>query len=332
MIPGIIESARSVEPFSDTFDRANAADLATSTLLWEELTGDWQVDNNSAYTTTAASSYPMAVIDVQKADANLRSFSVGSNNSGFGVAFWVVDSQNWWAAVTESTVTSTTVSGYTCPNGGTLSGTTCIKTCTSTTSYYTGGTCPNNQSVTPDSNCICNDPGGCGCFPNEVGGPGCLCYSSPNGLGPDVCPSSNWLNGTCYDSVRSGVVAPYSYTGSGCTLVTSTSTFDCSYAATFSSTTVTTYNHTMRILKSVSGVVTQEGTVTFTNNTSDNYLDHLTVATVENLITVTGTRGTTVVSGSLSATNPNRGTKHGIILAPATRSQSARIDRFDYIN
>lgn len=378
MIPGIIESARWVAPFIDTFNRSNNNDIATLEYQWQELTGNWQIDSNNAYTATTAASYPLAIIDILKENVSVR--STGTNTSGYGVAFWVVDSNNWWAAVTDSTSSSTTTQAYTCPDGGSLSGTTCLKTCTTTTtstvyycpdggnlsgttcqrtcstssSYYTGGTCPANQSVSPNSQCICNDPGGCACSGNPVDVGSCTCYTgyySPE-FYPGYCSSIGYLsfNGNCYTGSYSGSVSPYSYTGSGCTLVTNTSYYDCSYpasatqgnpvtttyncdyAATLSTVTVTTYTHTMRLLRNVAGTVTQIATSTFSSSTSDSYPATMRVTTNQNEITVTGTTGGSSVSFGHTASSPTRGTKHGIIIAPATRSQSTRIDQFEYIN
>lgn len=376
MIPGIIESARYVSSFADTFDRANSADLATTQFEWQEVIGDWQINSNTAFSPTAVSSYPLAVFESLRENGTFRSYQF-SNTVGYGVAFWVTDANNWWAAVTESTSSSTTTSAYTCPSGGslsgttclrtctdtvntyscpdggTLSGTTCIKTCTSPGSFsgYTGGTCPANQSVSPDSNCICNDPGGCACSGNPVDVGSCTCYV--NGIGPEQYPGQCAQNGyvsfggVCYASSYSGAVAPYSYGGSGCTPVYSgggsydcsygatlsgstTTTYNCDYAATLSTVTITTFVHTIRLLKREAGVVSQIASTTFYTGNSDFSPNQLTVVTNLNNITVTGTNGGSSVSIAHSAVNPIRNTRHGLILAPASRSQASRIDRFDY--
>lgn len=345
MIPGIIESARSVAPFTDTFNRTNAADIATIEYEWLELSGDWQINSNTAFTPTAASSYPLAVFDAQKENASVRAHSSGNNNSGYGVAFWAIDANNWWAAVTDSSTSTGSVTTYSCPNGGTLSGTTCLKTCTSGGQFlgYTGGTCPANQSVTPDSNCTCNDPGGCGCYSYEVGDYGsCTCYSglisdyqgvpcSTPYLCNEYC-NGYWFSG-CYTSARSGVVPPYTYPGSGCVAYYSeTSSYNCDYAATASTTTTTVYTHTMKILKRESGTVTQVASSNFYSGGTDFYLSNIAVTTNGASITVTGVNGGTSVAFNHTASNPTIGTKHGIVIAPAARSQSTRIDQFDYIN
>lgn len=344
MIPGIIESARSVAPFTDTFNRTNAADIATIEYEWLELSGDWQINSNTAFTPTAASSYPLAVFDAQKENASVRAHSSGNNNSGYGVAFWAIDANNWWAAVTDSSTSTGSVTTYSCPNGGTLSGTTCLKTCTSGGELigYTGGTCPANQSVSPDSNCVCNDPGGCGCYSYEVGDYGsCTCYGggSVSAFDPSLCGGPGYslypyyFAGSCWQTARSGVVPPYTYTGSGCTENrTPTSTYNCDYAATASTTTTTVYTHTMKILKRESGTVTQVASSNFYSGGTDFYLSNIAVTTNGASITVTGVNGGTSVAFNHTASNPTIGTKHGIVIAPAARSQSTRIDQFDYIN
>jgi len=337
MIPGIIESARSVVPFTDTFNRANNANIATIEYEWIEVRGDWQISSNTAFTPTTASSYPLAVFDSQKSDGSFRATSSGSDNAGFGVSFWVRNANNWWAAVTQSVTTGGTSSAYTCPEGGTLSGTTCLRTCTSSTTTFSGGTCPNNQSVTPNSQCICNDPGGCACSGDPVDPATCTCYSGFLGFTDSMVPSCGAIggyafNGVCYQNIRSGAVNPYSYPGSGCTANTTTTSFNCDYPATLTTVNTTVYTHTMRIIKSESGVVSEVASSTFSNTGSDNYLSTIQVSTNINSITVTGVRGGSSVSFNHTANNPQFGTQHGIIIAPATRGQSTRIDQFEYIN
>ncbi len=340
MIPGIIESARSVAPFTDTFNRANAADIATVEYEWQELSGDWQIESNTARTLTSAASYPLAVVDIQKENVSIRATSSSANNSGFGVSFWAQDSNNWWAAVTDSSTSTGSVTTYSCPNGGTLSGTTCLKTCTSGGEFigYTGGTCPANQSVTPDSTCTCNDPGGCGCYSYEVGDYGsCTCYSGDQGnyADPNICLMFGLypFAGVCWSNARNGTVPPYSYTGSGCTAnYAPTSSYNCDYAATASTTTTTVYTHTMKLLKRESGTVTQVDSATFYSGGNDLYLSTIRVTTNSNSVTVTGVNGGTSISFGHTASSPQLGTKHGIIIAPASRSQSTRIDQFEYIS
>lgn len=345
MIPGIIESARYVSTFTDTFNRANAADLATIEYEWAEISGDWQISSNTAFTPTSASSYPIAVFDSLKENGLFRAYSNGNNNAGYGVSFWVTDSNNWWAAVANSTTSTGSITTYSCPSGGTLSGTTCLRTCSSGGNLigYTGGTCSGNQAYSPDSNCVCNDPGGCGCYSYEFGDAvNCLCYSSPisDSMGypcntPYMCETfcNGYFFDRCYSSVRSGIVAPYTYPGTNCTPVYSQVTYyNCDYAATASTTTTTVYTSTLRLLKNEAGVVSEVASTTFYSGGVDFHPANISVTTNQNLVTVTGVNGGTSVSFSHAASNPTRGTKHGLIIAPASRLQSTRIDQFDYVN
>ena len=172
MIPGIVEASRWLPSFSDTFNRANAASLATTNLDWVDIVGDWDIASNTAYSATTAASYPLAAIESLRQNVTVTAFNGGSG-AGFGVAFWVADANNWWAVVSDVVTTQASGTVYTCPSGGTLSGTTCINTCYQTCyqtccgSCCSGGSCPSGGSGACDGNnvytCTISNPGGCSC-------------------------------------------------------------------------------------------------------------------------------------------------------------------------
>lgn len=358
MIPGIIEASRWVSPFSDTFNRANTGNINTSNIEWTEIVGDWQILDNTAYSATTAASYPLVVLDIEKQNVQITAYN-GSAGSGFGVAFWVKDSDNWWAVVTDTSTSSATGTVYSCPSGGTLSGTTCLNTCYQTcyeTCYNTccgGGVCANNGNLSAQGCGLggyeygCYDSGGCGCYGYEVGDPGsCTCYSGPvpgySGY-PRECYFDGYyyFNGTCYSSARNGTVPGYYYPGT----MTSTyacnpyncnpyscNPYSCNYAATATTTTITTYTHTIKLIKKEAGVLSTVATQTHsTEQNAANYISSVTVSTNNNVITYSAVRSGVTASYTATASSPVFAERHGMIFAPATTAQGNKIDRFDYV-
>lgn len=332
---------KSLPAFTDDFNRANSSSISTGTISWEETRGDWEILSNQLSSSTGASSYPIATVRANTKNARTR-IGLGSSGWGWGVAFWVTDQNNWFSATTDQYSTSSGF--YSCPNGGTLSGTTCVKTCTGGGEFigYTGGTCPANQSVTPDSNCVCNDPGGCGCYSYEVGDYGsCTCYGggSVSAFDPSLCGGPGYslypyyFAGSCWQTARSGVVPPYTYTGSGCTAnYNPTYSYDCSYAATFN--TSTAYLHRLILRKSVSGVVTTIATSSEINTSETARPTHVNVLASGSTVTITAPMNNG--SGTLSMTynsgiEDSRGVRVGVVLSPTSGGTVAsNVDNFEY--
>ena len=328
---------KSLPAFTDNFNRANSSSISTGTISWEETRGDWEILSNQLSSSTSASLYPIVTVRANTKNARTR-IGLGSSGWGWGVAFWVTDQNNWFSATTDQYSTSSGF--YSCPNGGTLSGTTCVKTCTGGGEFigYTGGTCPANQSVSPDSNCVCNDPGGCGCYSYEVGDYGsCTCYSgaeSPS-LYQGYCESAGWYTfaGVCWNTARSGVVPPYTYPGSGCTAnYNPTYSYDCSYAATFN--TSTAYLHRLILRKSVSGVVTTIATSSEINTSETARPTHVNVLASGSTVTITAPMNNS--SGTLSMVynsgiEDSRGVRVGVVLSPTSGGTVAsNVDNFEY--
>lgn len=158
MIPGVVASASGVVAgFTDPF--TGTGSLASR---WTNTSGSWTRDTDDAYTATAASSYPLASFDANTRNVSVRSEYGVANTFGWGVAFWVTDANNWWAAVVDRTENSCVIGSttgccacgsdqcgpdggcncYSCDGGG------CIGNCTfvanaGTCSYPVYGTCYN---------------------------------------------------------------------------------------------------------------------------------------------------------------------------------------------
>lgn len=364
MIPGIIESSRWVASFSDTFNRTDTANIATSNLEWAEIIGDWQIASNTAYSATTAASYPLAAINTFKENTSIISYNgVGAGfGAGFGVAFWVVDSNNWWAVVSDVVTTSASGTVYTCPSGGTLSGTTCINTCYSTcynTCYEqccTGGYCASGSGACGGGGyaygCLISEPGGCdparyyNCGGASAGNENSYdCSASPC----QACRYRQYYDPNYYPyyftvyECFSGVVPGSSYWTAG--TVTSTTAcnpyscnpyacnpYACNYAATATTNTIITYAHSIKLIRKLAGTVSVVETQSFgSDQNTPVYLTSLSVSTVGNVINYSGLRNGSTNAYTATAVSPTKGTKHGIIMTPTTAgTQGNRIDRFDY--
>lgn len=143
--------------FTDTFAGSGALDPR-----WSNTFGSsWSRLFDDAYTSTAASSYPKATFDAGTSAATLRADVGVANTFGWGVLFWVVDANNWWAAHTYRTA-------YTCQTGT-------VTACCA---------CPDN-SCGPDAGCNC-----------KYCTSGCIEPCSP---GPNVGTCTFPTFGTCYN-------------------------------------------------------------------------------------------------------------------------------------
>lgn len=134
MIPGIVDSAvAAARAFTDEFPGDGAFEPR-----WSATTGTWTKVSGDAVTSTAASSYPLLSFNANTKQATIRTEGGTANTIGWGAAFWVVDSNNWWAAVVDQTT-------YTCQVGTTT------------------GCCACGDNG-------CGPDGGCGCYICDGGG------------------------------------------------------------------------------------------------------------------------------------------------------------------
>jgi hypothetical protein len=118
MITGIFASASGKLPaFTDEF----AGDGALAS-RWLNTSGSWSRVSGRATTSNAASTYPIAAFNARTREVSVRTEPGGSSTFGWGVSFWVVDANNWWAAVADRTAYScqvgTTTGCCACPDSG----------------------------------------------------------------------------------------------------------------------------------------------------------------------------------------------------------------------
>jgi len=141
-----------LKAFIDSFTAGDSAlTLPQTSATWVATSGTWGIIGNKAYSITAGSSYPVAVVDTNTKDVIVKSTSTTATNSGHGVSFWVTDANNWWGA--HSQKSTFTAAPYSCPSGGTLYGTTCTISSPASGGPYGVTSCPGGGS-----------PFGWGCF------------------------------------------------------------------------------------------------------------------------------------------------------------------------
>lgn len=334
---------KALPAFTDDFNRANSSNITTGTITWDETRGDWEILSNQLSSSTSASSYPMATVRANTKNARTR-IGLGSSGWGWGVAFWVTDENNWFSATTDQYSTSSGF--YSCPNGGTLSGTTCVKTCvTPGTTTVSGGNCcfspHQTENCTPTyPSCTCYDTGGCNC-PAGTGAvgpaPGCDCYSGyyDDEYYPGYCAyyGKYAFAGMCWDSKVSGsYVQPYEYNGNCSQTTTPDTYYNCDYAATFN--TSTAYLHRLILRKSVSGTITTIATSSEINTSETARPTYVNVLSSGSTATITAPMNNG--SGTLSmvynsGSEDNRGVRVGVVLSPTSGGAVAStVDNFEY--
>jgi hypothetical protein len=150
----------------DNFNRANDANLGTASNTfsqWNELSGNWAIQNNQAFYDGSAGP-GIAFTQLYKASTDYKVTIDTPSNTGLGVSFWVQDNNNWHAAIPGSRQQDNP-SFYSCPSGFTLNGTTCNRTTNYPASYegpYTTSanptysytySCPNGGTLS-GSSCV----------------------------------------------------------------------------------------------------------------------------------------------------------------------------------
>ena len=336
---------------SDNFNRADSATLGIvpeTDYSWTDTRGLWQISGSAAYSSSLESSYPMADIDfntqsvIVQARINPTGTSQSSGKYGGGIAFWIIDSQNWWGAYNDVAVTGTT--NYTCAstyNGKSLTsqvGQTCnydYSATASTTSTCAGSTTPiAGLSNAGTTNCSGTGQSGPSCWSgSRIGGYNtscCPCCANTS----QRCPSGTTYYdgyGNCYSNVSAaGYNTSTSYScPSGGTLSGTT----CLLNTSATGTTTYSYSHKLKLINSINNSIAVVNTYTINDNSwipanirasiSNNTITFNAYANDDN----TGSSWTQ----SYTAVNPNKGTRHGLLLGPkgeATVTQATALDNF----
>ena len=122
---GIMQSAKTA--LVDAFTRTTSGSLGS---FWTNVRGTWFANGSQAQSNDAASNYSLASATLSSNNMSV-SASVGG---GGGVAFWVSDANNWWAASYTNTSSSYQCNCGTCPTYSCNSCT--VTSCGSCGSFY----------------------------------------------------------------------------------------------------------------------------------------------------------------------------------------------------
>lgn len=328
----------------ENFTRANNAGLGAAnntSALWTSVRGSWGITANKGIS-SSASGYPISTLTFSKEDVTLSASGVGP---GVGTAFWVTDSNNWWATYVEANqVCQTCQNTSNCANfvtnftftpasGGNCANFTTV--CNAFNTYYPGNTFfyyNYNQHAVANYYC-----------PNGLGGGHCggcdwtACLNSPNGQNPCYPPGyANcsfgypWTWYCCPDGPYQGSNA----SGGNCAASsTNCAAYNTYYPSTYNSTTncaafnaITNYdcncvtNQSVSLVKSVSGTITNVANHAF-NAAVASFKTILSGNTVtvkgyssNGYTSQIGADRTTTISGQVKSK------KHGIIAAPVTHA------------
>ena len=327
----------------DNFNRSNASSLGTTSNqvdTWAATTGSWAIASNRATTSTAVASYPLATIEAVAGSPDVDVRVDIPTGAGPGVAFWVTDTNNWWAAVTSATSTTT----YSCPNGGTLSGTTCNTTTTTfspqvttncgvyTAEYTTyepsllytvdewrpvgrpcgsscsavGGSCINGTCQIYDTYYACS---GGATYEFYGGEPNCRVLNAATCTtgGSDPCRTCS-----SYPACPDGGTRTGDY---------------CTAASTYAATATTTGSFNTRVIQNASGTVSTLATYSHSAEVKS-----IKVVTSNNNVVVSAysaaEQASLLNSNTFIATSPTRTALAGIIVAPSSSGQSSTLDNF----
>lgn len=112
----------------DDFNRADNSSLGTASddfSEWTDYISGWEIQSNAAYVDPSTSS-ALSAIELYKATTDLTIETDLVDGLGIGLAWWVVDENNYWVAV-PSRIEQERPAIKTCPTGFTLEGNQCKK-------------------------------------------------------------------------------------------------------------------------------------------------------------------------------------------------------------
>lgn len=290
---GMMANAKRI--ITDTFNRADGS-LGTSSSgsIWSVLRNTWSISSNKASSSTAGSSYPLAVFDIASQN---QTVSADITNGGPGVSFWVTDANSWWASSANYSSSS-----YSCN----------CQTCSSCNS------CTYNITVT-----------GCPPCGTSTVNNGCGCYSTyfDNGVGC-VDPDSNLTYAYCTTTVCNSPCTQ-SVTGVSCANCGSTD-YSCNCSTCYNdSIDLTIYSSVSGTVSTPSTLTVWTGSSGSFTTTVGSIL----VSTSSNTITAKAYSAaglTTQLGSTLTYTpsSPTKGMKVGIIKTPSNTNAGSTLDNF----
>lgn len=341
----------------DTFNRANGSLGTTSdgSAAWSVTRGAWTINSNTATSSTAAGSYPLAVVSLGQAQALVQA---DTPVAGSGIAFGVVDANNWFGAFITRRSSTYSCNPYACNPyccgttnvtdcnacGSTCVAQPCVNTSYTSNAAKCGTTCTNYKKLeshnfyqykctssgwvytgtTGFSSCSeCNCTNGTIAFAcntltlNSV-------TSTKNCLGTSGCPET--VSCGCINSTANSCTVcepqPCVNTCNTCSVCSSTC-----YATCYS--TCTGYRYGVQLVRCVAGTVSSLG---LTEGTLDGFQPlSIKVLSTSAGITATAYSGTGASGSSTIVVTSNlvpSGTQQGIMIGPSTVSQGSTVDNF----
>jgi hypothetical protein len=206
---------------------------------------------------------------------------------------------------------------YSCPSGGSLSGTTC------TVSVTGGYSCPSGGSLS-GSQCIVSVAGGYTC-PSGGSLSGTTCTVQV--AGSYYCPSGGSLSGTtCTVSVSGFYSCPSggNLSGTTCNVPAGANQYSC-YTQT---TTSTSYNYYLRVIKSIGGVVSSVGTDVALPSQPLAIKVAISGTSVQSTAYSTVSMSTSIGTRSDTITSPSPTGVVGIIKSPSQYLQGSTVANF----
>lgn len=306
-----------LKAFTDSFTRGNSASaIGEDVAKWSAVSGTWGVNTNRAYSTTPASSYPVVSFDAITKDVSIKATASGSG-AGYGVSFWVSDSNNWWGAHTDKS--SFTAAPYNCSGPGTANN-------TNGNCEYTYG-----ASGGPGAN-VGGGPYPCcgGCGPScSAFGAQCYYLSGPNccwtlaGWAPS-CPAP--YN---YSPYNAPYTCPQAVPSGG-----SQTPFGSTCYVTYPGVASTWYKHDLKVIKKESGTVSTVSTTNIgnvaTNNSAHVSYIQANTSPASAVITAALSTGGPAVQVTVPAGSPGTTSKFGLIAGPSTLSGTTEVETFEY--
>lgn len=302
----------------DLFNRADQSGLGSiKGQRWRVWRGVWSIVSNKASSSSAAGDNALATLKFTKTDVSVK---VSGAQAGTGIAFWVTDADNWWAAIYEQHTTCQTC--YTC-------------------NAYGGGTCNAYSFVCQNYTTVCASGYNCSSCNSYPLAPGncnawdsyCNVYNTSPPVGFCWGPSRVYFCSGNYNP-------PYYFCGgytpaccnfatecaSGYTVCNSSNPVFCNSASAYPCNC--TNDGYITVFKSVASVVTQFSSSLFTAAVQS----FKTILSGSN-ITVKAYSDTAYSSqiGSdfvMSPTTPNKNKNHGIIKSQSSLNQGSSINEF----
>ena len=323
--------------FADTFNRTDSASeigRSSDGSLWSIIRGTWGISTNRASTSSAASSYPLATIDMPKENVTIDLLDTAN---GTGAALWVTDSGNWWglAISQESVTTFSTCNGSNC-NAWTTSFFSSCNAWTTNCNAYSTPYCESNGPPSflfffsncsggfNTSTCASNNATSCnrwnaGRTCNRWNASTCATWNSSNcrsySTPQPACTSGGFITTSCTSF------------STNCTGWTTSSSSSCSafFEFTFACNPVTTYPVYIRLFQSVSSTVSQIASTTLASMAQSLKITtsgtQITTKAYSDTAQVTQIGSDWVYTATGAAVTP----KYGIVVAPTNYNQGSTI-------